>query len=477
MIQRAGAVLRTFLSFKAHDVSTAAGRSAERLRRITLTALASGGSRVIGLLAPLITIPVTLRYLGDEQYGLWMTITTVVSLFAYADLGLGNGLLTAVSQASGREDSAEMRRCISSGFFLLLSVGGSLLVVLLLGFGRLPWDSILGIQDSAYHRTAAAAVLVSIVLVLVNLPISLVQRVQLGLQQGFQSSMWQTGGSLAGMAALLLAVKFRASLPMLVLCATGAPCVALLLNFLWFFAIEARQFLPRPRSVSWEASKQLLGQGIQYFILSLLLLICFGIDNLILAHVLGHTAVTEFSIPFRLVSVLGFLPSIVLMPFWTANGEAIARGELDWVRRSLRHITRLMLVVMMLAGSFVLLGGPLVLTRCFGLHAPQTMLMAALIGGALANAIAGPHFMVLNGAGAVGVQLLIYGVLAPVYVVGKVLLAMRFGVPGPAIAGAVIGLVCLYPLARAASLREIQKQGLKIAQARGDLTVASALPG
>lgn len=453
-------------TLKQHDVSTSGGRAAERLRRITLTALASGGARVIGLLAPLVTIPVTLCYLGEELFGLWMTITTFVALFAFADLGLGNGMLTAVSRASGREDHVELGRTISSGFFLLLSLSCTLLFVLLPLFRLLPWDSILGIRINAYHDAARAAVLVSFIIFLFNLPVSLVQRVQFGLQQGFESSLWQTLGSVAGMFALLLAVKFQATLPWLVLCAAGVPSAALALNFVWFFAGRARHLLPRARNLNWDTSQRLLGQGIQYFVLTLLLSICFGVDNLIIAHVLGHTAVTEYSIPFRLVSIIGFLPSMVLMPLWTANGEAMARGEVAWVRANLTNVTRVLFVAMSIGGGLFLLAGPLVLTKWFGMtQTPDAVLMSGLFCGTLAIAMAGPHFMVLNGAGEVPIQLAIYGALTPVYLVTKIVLAKHLGVAGPAIAGAVVGLLGLYPLARAASLRVIRNQVSKGAHA------------
>ena len=77
----------------------------ERLRRALLTSTSAVIARVISMAGPLITVPLALRYLGHERYGLWMTVTAMVGMFTFADLGLGNGLMTEVSQAEGKGEA------------------------------------------------------------------------------------------------------------------------------------------------------------------------------------------------------------------------------------------------------------------------------------------------------------------------------------------------------------------------------------
>jgi O-antigen/teichoic acid export membrane protein len=47
-----------------------------------------------------ISVPLTLTYLGSERYGMWMAISSIVALLAFADFGLGNGLVNAIAVAS-----------------------------------------------------------------------------------------------------------------------------------------------------------------------------------------------------------------------------------------------------------------------------------------------------------------------------------------------------------------------------------------
>ena len=49
-------------------------RGAERNRRALLTGSASTLARIVQIGTSLVTVPLTLRYLGNERFGLWMTI-------------------------------------------------------------------------------------------------------------------------------------------------------------------------------------------------------------------------------------------------------------------------------------------------------------------------------------------------------------------------------------------------------------------
>ena len=76
-------------------------RGRQRVRRIHLTALAAVGFRGALLLSGFIYVPLTVRYLGPERYGLWVAMTSVMTLLAFADCGIGYGLMNHVAYAIG----------------------------------------------------------------------------------------------------------------------------------------------------------------------------------------------------------------------------------------------------------------------------------------------------------------------------------------------------------------------------------------
>ncbi len=105
-----------------YDITTDNGRVSERNRRIAITALTGAVSKLFAMGIPLFTVRITYAYLGEEIYGLWSAVTSFFALFQFADLGLGNGLKTRLSQSYGNEDKEQSVRLISSTYFVLLIV-------------------------------------------------------------------------------------------------------------------------------------------------------------------------------------------------------------------------------------------------------------------------------------------------------------------------------------------------------------------
>ena len=131
-VQRVLALTRgwkALLTLRPFDVATEHGRSRERYRRAALTTITSGMARAVTVITWLVTVRLTVHYLGTERYGLWMTITSMVAMMSFADLGIGNGLLNSITEAKGGEDRESVRKYVSSAFFLLLTIA-----LVLLGF-------------------------------------------------------------------------------------------------------------------------------------------------------------------------------------------------------------------------------------------------------------------------------------------------------------------------------------------------------
>src|SRR3970040_2909317 len=52
----------------------------------------------------IILVRLTLDYLGQENYGVWVTLASVLSWFGYLDFGLGNGLRNNLAEAVAKKE-------------------------------------------------------------------------------------------------------------------------------------------------------------------------------------------------------------------------------------------------------------------------------------------------------------------------------------------------------------------------------------
>src|SRR5262245_61446781 len=184
------------------DVSSEEGRAHERKRRILLSALAAAGAKAVSLLALLVTVPLTLGYLGVERYGLWTAMSGLLLVIGFADLGLGYGLINSLAKAEGLGDSVYARRAVSSAFFMLTAIAAALSLILFLSWHALPWGAFLNARSPETSAEAGKAMAVLLACFLVGLPVSVVNHGFAGLQEGFRASLYQGIGSLLGLVAI-----------------------------------------------------------------------------------------------------------------------------------------------------------------------------------------------------------------------------------------------------------------------------------
>ena len=321
-----------WLSLRPIDGATPEGRAAERHRRAALTAAAAALAKLVSVGTALISIPLTLHYLGTERFGMWMTISSLVALLAFADFGIANGVLNVVA-----DDRAAVRRAITSGLALLSAVALALVAAFALAYSFVPWPSVFNVQGALAQAEAGPALAAFVVCYASTIPLVVVLRAQMGLQQGFLVSLWQVAGSLCGLVAVLVAIHLQAGLPWLVLALAGAPLLAVLLNALYFFAVARPDLRPRSAFVSRAACKAVAGTGALFFVLQLAAALAYASDNFIIAQLLGAPAVAEYAVPEKLFALLSMAMAMALGPLWPAYGEAIARGDVAWVRSTLKR--------------------------------------------------------------------------------------------------------------------------------------------
>ena len=415
---------------RARDTSTAEGRGAERHRRLALTAVASAAARGLTVLASLISIPLTLHYLGPERYGVWITISTFSALLAFADLGIGNGLLTMVARASGRDDWRDIRVYISSAGVALTLIGAAVMVCAVLLSATVDWTSFFNVSNVQAQGEVRAAVLVFLICFALSLPLTMVQRVQLALQRGFLTSLWQCAASLATLLLLLLALALHAPLPWLVGVFVGTPLAAGLLNSLLFFGVQARAASPTPALCSRRHIGEVMKSGGLFFTLQIAIAAAFACDPLLITRLLGPEAVAPYSIADRLFSLVGLVVGLGVLPLWPAFGEALTRGDTAWANRTLVRATLLAGTVAIALSAALLIGSSSIIHLWIGgAQSVPFTLLAGMATWRITEALANPSAMYLNAINALRIQVITALILAATALGLKIMLLPLYGVP------------------------------------------------
>jgi O-antigen/teichoic acid export membrane protein len=427
--------------FSSFDTSTEEGRANERHRRIFLTAVASVFAKVVSMATMFISIPLTLQYLGIERFGLWMTISSVIAMLAFADLGIGNGLLNAISEANGKDDHASVRRYISSAFVILTGIALFISLTFSLITPHVPWARLFNVQSPLAIKESGVAVAVFVFCFAINIPAGIIQRVQMGLQMGFIANLWQAGGSILGLVAVLLVIKFEMGLPWLVGAMAGAPVLAALLNGILFFGLTRTNLAPDFGFVCLAAMKRIAHIGSLFLVLQVAGLIAFQSDVLILAHYLGPEAVAQYSIVMKAFSIPSLILSFYLMALWPAYGEALSRSDMNWVRSSFIKSLKYSFVINIPITIFLVIFGNWLIENWVGPSVSPSLDLLIGMGLWSALTVLGGNFAaLLNGLNAMRFQALTAALMAVVNILISIWLVKLIGISG-VIYGSIISLI------------------------------------
>ncbi|WP_188784739.1 lipopolysaccharide biosynthesis protein [Nocardioides phosphati] len=404
----------------------------------------STAARGLSLAVPLVMIPLTYRYFGPEQYAVWATVVATTSMFLWADLGLGNGLMTRLSASLARADMAGSRHLISVAYSTLSLLALVLLAGLLVLVHLVSLAPVFG-TDHASHVNAT--VLVCFGLLFINVPLGLIQRIQYAAQEVGRSHLFQMVGPVFALAAASVMIALGAGfLPTVAVIGLG-PIVASLAASVSFFALrpELRPVWVWPLG---SASRELLRIGGLFLLVQATSSVAMNVDLPIAAHTSSDAELASFSATVRVFLILGAIVSVAVLPMWPANAEALERGDVLWVRRTTRRMSLLSVAVVAAAGLLgAMVGGPVLeFLLGAGFHADRRVMLALTLMWAVVSATS-PYLLVQNAAGMLVPQVLAWPVLLIAAVLVKYFVAVHVGLWAIALVGAGVHALVIGPIA------------------------------
>jgi O-antigen/teichoic acid export membrane protein len=414
----------------------------ERNRRLINSLLVGLVTKPLGLLAPLITAPLFVKYLGSERYGLFEAIIALSALLSLANAGLTLGLVNRLMDCHVSGDRELARRYVSS---LLLTLAAIMLPALLVwtlvaAFTR--WDHVFHISGSEARGHVAMATWITGTSVLFGLVFSAGASIYQAYQEMTIANVWDGIAKAVTFAACVGVVYTRFGLVGVAIASAAVPACVSGLSTAWLF--WRRPWL-RPRLASFDRRlvRSSFGDGLLLLTITSSVVLIFQCDKLVIGTVIGSASVTVYALIGRIFTSGYGVYMMLLMALWPAHGEALRRGDWQWVRHKLHLSLAVGFAVCVGMGTVLMVFGDTVFhiwTRGQINAVPRTLVLA-VTATFLLRAWVDSRSIILNSLNILAPQVHFFVAHAVLNLVGAVVLSRYFGVAGVAWATPITALL------------------------------------
>lgn len=309
-----------------------------RNRSIRLAVMTSIFSKFGTVLLRLVSIPVAIRVLGMEEFGVYAAITMVVSLIDMMHVGIGPALTQNIAKALAKGDREREVGAFATA--LLLSAGLTLVVsvILMLLVAYLPIPTLFGENFAPFAESMRRACQIAIVIVAVELVCVVVERARDGYQETRFNNAWGAAGNFLGAGALIIGIRYFPNIEFLVLALNGSLALAKLANAIHMM-VQRSYLWPRLGRFRRALVKPLLFDGARFSVTYLLsAAVEYNAIAYLIGRLIGPQQVGLYHVMITVHFSMTGIIQMITIPLWPAIVDAHSRGDAPWVRKAGRRV-------------------------------------------------------------------------------------------------------------------------------------------
>ena len=295
--------------------------------------------KACNILINLAYVPLLIHSLNQEKYGIWLTITTIVSWIAFFDIGLGNGLRNKLAESVAQNNDKNAKEYVSTTY---TAMGCLCLLFIIIELCIVPlcdWGKLLNAQSISNNELTVLMLWVLSSLCF-QMFFKLITSILYALQRPALSSLILMLSQLLAFIGVLAYSKLSNSVSLLQLgkIISLAPVVILVLSSFFLFKYKIPQYTPSIKYFDTSKVKEVVILGSKFFSIQLTTLLLFQSNNFIIAHTCGSSSVAEYNIAHKYIGLIEMAFAIIATPFWSAATDAYAKRDYAWIKSILKKL-------------------------------------------------------------------------------------------------------------------------------------------
>ena len=417
-------------------------QSGDRSKKSIINILLSFGAKGISIVAQLMIVPLTINYVNPTQYGIWLTLSSIIAWIGFFDLGFGNGMRNKVAESKAKGDVELAKQYVSTTYFAIGAIVlGLFVTVEILNF-FLNWSSILKV-DAAYQEELKKVFAILTAFFCLDMVVKLFKSILTADQKPGMASWIDVLGQLLSLGVIYLLTKLsEGSLIKLAAYYSGIPAITILVVSAHAFRFTSyRQYAPNLKSVRKPLIKDIMNIGIQFFVIYVCMLVIFQVINVIISRELGPECVTEYNLAHKYYNIAFSVMAIILSPFWSAFTDAYHKHDYIWMNKVKRALEVVWLCELVAVVIMILIAPWFFHVWIGDTVSIGTILSICMACFILMQSIGSVYMHLINGIGTIRIQLIVYVVFALVSWPLMQFSCRQFGLVGILIAPTLVYMV------------------------------------
>ena len=298
----------------------------------------SVASKLGNVLLQLLAMPLAIRVLGREEFGLYATVSSTLAVIQALEIGIGPALAHGLSETGASGDMERRRRLASTAFIVVSSIAAVVLLAVGLVLATVPLATLYGERFEGLESSLRPALWLGVSMFALIFLLNLADRMREGLLEVAHTNSWGAAGNVIAGLTVGFGIWHFPEVWFLVLAIMGTQCLMKLGNFVTLMRRHP-ELLPRPRMFDRRIARSLVADGSAYSIAAILVaLVEYHAAVWMVGKTFGPGQSALYGVFVQLtVMQLGFV-IMLTTPTWPAVSEALARGDAGWALNSAKRL-------------------------------------------------------------------------------------------------------------------------------------------
>lgn len=283
----------------------------------------------ISMIVGFLYTPILLSFLGNESYGVWATILSIINWVNNCDVGIGNGMRNLLSKELALRNVEKAKKIVSTAIIALFCIATFLLMGLLLLSNSISWSRVL---NTSINPTIA--INASVVFMCLNFALGICNSIFHALQKSEIVSLENVAIQCLNFIGLLLLKNIQHDKLVSVAILFGISTLIVHGLACHYILTNRKDVVPAKIEFDRSVFREIISIGLKFFAAQIAAVVLFTTDNLLVSTLFGATNVTPFSLADKVFSSGYLCFAAFTVPYWSRTTSDLAKKKFDSIRHN-----------------------------------------------------------------------------------------------------------------------------------------------